>query len=33
MIDWAGADKVTFSVKTIQSMKDWDAIVAKYNLR
>lgn len=33
MIDWAGADKITFSVKTIQSMKDWDAIVAKYNLR
>lgn len=33
MITWAGADKVTFSVKTIQSMKDWDAIVAKYNLR
>lgn len=33
MITWAGADKVTFSVKTIQSMKDWDAVVAKYNLR
>lgn len=33
MIDWAGADKITFSVKTIQSMKDWDAIVTKYNLR
>lgn len=32
LIDEFGEDKVTFSTRVIMSMKDWDAIVAKYKL-
>lgn len=32
LTDTFGADKVTFTARTVMSMKDWDAIVKKYSL-
>jgi hypothetical protein len=33
LIDTFGADKVTFTTRTLMSLKDFDAVVTKYNLQ